>query len=109
VRQYPIIPCSLCGSQENLQRAQIKAMIREWDRQYPGRIDNMFTAMGSIVPSHMMDRNLYPFTTLQAHGRPDPLGDKAFDEDEDCGSTRPNGGSAATILLHKRLESGEEA
>jgi tRNA 2-thiocytidine biosynthesis protein TtcA len=57
----------------------------------------------------MMDRNLYPFTTLQAHGMPDPLGDKAFDEDEDCGSTRPNGGSAATILLHKRLESGEEA
>ncbi|MFM7971500.1 MAG: tRNA 2-thiocytidine(32) synthetase TtcA, partial [Betaproteobacteria bacterium] len=56
VQQYPIIPCSLCGSQENLQRAQIKSIIREWDRQHPGRIDNMFTAMGSIVPSHMMDR-----------------------------------------------------
>ncbi|MFM8343888.1 MAG: tRNA 2-thiocytidine(32) synthetase TtcA, partial [Betaproteobacteria bacterium] len=59
VQQYPIIPCSLCGSQENLQRAQIKSIIREWDRQHPGRIDNMFTAMGSIVPSHMMDRKLY--------------------------------------------------
>jgi tRNA 2-thiocytidine biosynthesis protein TtcA len=107
VRQYPIIPCSLCGSQENLQRAQIKAMIREWDRQYPGRIDNMFTAMGSIVPSHMMDRNLYPFTTLQAHGKPDPMGDKAFDEDDDCGSTKPMSGPTATIRLQP-LESGDD-
>ncbi len=107
VQQYPIIPCSLCGSQENLQRAQIKAMIREWDRQYPGRIDNMFTAMGSIVPSHMMDRNLYPFTTLQAHGKPDPMGDKAFDEDDDCGSTKPMSGPTATIRLQP-LESGED-
>ena len=106
VRQYPIIPCSLCGSQENLQRVQIKAMIREWDRQHPGRIDNMFTAMGQIVPSHMMDRNLYPFTTLQAHGKPDALGDKAFDADDDCGSTKPMGGSQATIRLQP-LESGE--
>jgi tRNA 2-thiocytidine biosynthesis protein TtcA len=106
VQQYPIIPCSLCGSQENLQRAQIKSMIREWDRQYPGRIDNMFTAMGSIVPSHMMDRNLYPFTTLKAHGQPDPLGDKAFDEDDDCGSTKPVVMPEATIRLQP-LESGE--
>jgi len=85
VKQFPIIPCSLCGSQENLQRAQIKQMIREWDRQYPGRIDNMFSAMGNIVPSHMMDRKLYPFTTLKATGVADPAGDKAFDEDDDCG------------------------
>jgi len=99
VQQYPIIPCSLCGSQENLQRAQIKSMIREWDRQHPGRIDNMFTAMGSIVPSHMMDRNLYPFTTLKAHGQPDPQGDKAFDEDDDCGSTKPAVMPEATIRL----------
>ena len=106
VQQYPIIPCSLCGSQENLQRAQIKSMIREWDRQHPGRIDNMFTAMGSIVPSHMMDRNLYPFTTLKAHGQPDPLGDKAFDEDDDCGSTKPAVMPEATIRLQP-LESGE--
>jgi tRNA 2-thiocytidine biosynthesis protein TtcA len=85
-RQFPIIPCSLCGSQENLQRVQIKQMIRDWDKKHPGRIDNMFTAMGNIVPSHMMDRNLYPFTTLQATGVADPGGDKAFDEDEDdCG------------------------
>jgi tRNA 2-thiocytidine biosynthesis protein TtcA len=88
-RQFPIIPCTLCGSQENLQRVQVKKMIREWDRQYPGRIANMFTAMGNIVPSHMMDRNLYPFTTIQATGVADAGGDKAFDDDEDDSSCAP--------------------
>jgi tRNA 2-thiocytidine biosynthesis protein TtcA len=80
-RAFPIIPCTLCGSQDGLQRVQIKKMIHAWERQYPGRIDNMFTAMGRIVPSHMMDRNLYPFTTLKASGQPDAQGDIAFDEE----------------------------
>jgi tRNA 2-thiocytidine biosynthesis protein TtcA len=88
-REFPIIPCTLCGSQDNLQRVQIKQMIRDWDRQYPGRIENMFTAMANIVPSHMMDRTLYPFTTIRASGRPEPGGDIAFDEDEQCGTPRP--------------------
>jgi tRNA 2-thiocytidine biosynthesis protein TtcA len=83
-RAFPIIPCTLCGSQDNLQRVQVKKMIREWDRQYPGRIENMLTAMGQVVPSHLMDRNLYPFTTLQARGVADPDGDKAFDDDDPC-------------------------
>ena len=74
-RQYPIIPCTLCGSQDNLQRAQIKQMLREWDKRFPGRVDNMFSAMGNIVPSHMMDRNLYPFAPLQNTGVADPSGD----------------------------------
>jgi tRNA 2-thiocytidine biosynthesis protein TtcA len=82
-RRFPIIPCSLCGSQANLQRAQIKKMLRDWDRAYPGRIDNMFSAMGRITPSHLMDRNLYPFATLEPTGAADPNGDKAFDEG-DC-------------------------
>ena len=88
LRDYPIIPCTLCGSQEGLQRAQIKAMLRDWERQYPGRSDNMLHAMGSLTPSHLLDRNLYPFATLQATGVADPQGDKAFDEDdsEACGS-----------------------
>jgi tRNA 2-thiocytidine biosynthesis protein TtcA len=83
-RQFPIIPCTLCGSQDNLQRVQVKKMIHEWERQYPGRIDNMFTAMGNITPSHMMDRNLFPFATLQATGVPDAGGDKAFDDDDEA-------------------------
>jgi tRNA 2-thiocytidine biosynthesis protein TtcA len=83
-RRFPIIPCTLCGSQDNLQRAQIKQMLREWECRHPGRIDNMAASMGRITPSHLMDRNLYPFTTLEAKGLPDPLGDKAFDDDEDA-------------------------
>jgi tRNA 2-thiocytidine biosynthesis protein TtcA len=83
-RQYPIIPCTLCGSNEGAQRQQIKAMLRDWDKRFPGRIDNMFTALGNIVPSHLMDRNLYPFQTIKATGVPDAGGDVAFDEEEVC-------------------------
>jgi tRNA 2-thiocytidine biosynthesis protein TtcA len=86
-RQFPIIPCTLCGSQDNLQRVQIKAMIRDWDRQYPGRVENMFTAMANISPSHLMDRNLFPFTTIKPTGRPDAAGDKAFDDDDEACAT----------------------
>ena len=89
-RAFPIIPCTLCGSQENLQRVQTRQMLRDWDRKYPGRVDNMFNAMANIVPSHLMDRNLYPFTTLQATGIADPAGDRAFDDDEgDCATPGP--------------------
>ena len=91
-REFPIIPCTLCGSQDNLQRVQVKKMIHEWERQYPGRIDSMFSAMGKIVPSHMMDRKLYPFETLQATGMADSQGDRAFDEDEDEACAPPAAG-----------------
>jgi tRNA 2-thiocytidine biosynthesis protein TtcA len=85
-RRFPIIPCTLCGSQEQLQRVQTRTMLRDWDRRFPGRIDNLFNAMGRIVPSHLMDRNLYPFTTLAASGVADPAGDRAFyDDDDACG------------------------
>ena len=89
-RQFPIIPCNLCGSQENLQRAAIKAMLQDWERKTPGRIDNMFRAMGNIVPSHMMDKALYPFTSIKATGEAFEGGDIAFDEDEGCGPTPEN-------------------
>ena len=95
-RQFPIIPCTLCGSQENLQRVQIKQMLRDWDRRFPGRVDNMFSAMGNIVPSHLMDRNLYPFTTLQTSGVVNPQGDRAFDDEDDCGPP-----ATATIELRR--------
>jgi tRNA 2-thiocytidine biosynthesis protein TtcA len=83
-RAFPIIPCTLCGSQDKLQRVQIKEMLRDWDKRFPGRIDNLFTAMGNITLSHMMDRNLYPFTTLKTTGVPDAGGDVAFDDEEIC-------------------------
>lgn len=79
IQQFPIIPCSLCGSQENLQRQQIKQMLQEWDKKHPGRIYNMFNALSHVVPSHLMDKNLYPFETIHATGVADPQGDMAFD------------------------------
>ena len=81
-RRFPIIPCNLCGSQSHLQRVQVKKMIHDWEREYPGRIDNLLHAMGHVTPSHLMDRRLYPFATLRPTGRVDPEGDKAFDEDD---------------------------
>ena len=81
-RDFPIIPCTLCGSQDNLQRKQVGTMLREWERKHPGRLDNMARALGNVVPSHLQDRNLYPFEGLQATGVPDAAGDKAFDPDE---------------------------
>ncbi|MFG6442782.1 tRNA 2-thiocytidine(32) synthetase TtcA [Roseateles sp. LKC17W] len=88
-REFPIIPCNLCGSQENLQRVQVKAMINEWEKRYPGRIDNIFTAMTNIVPSHMMDKKLFPFETIKATGVADAGGDIAFDDDESCATPAP--------------------
>jgi tRNA 2-thiocytidine biosynthesis protein TtcA len=93
-RQFPIIPCTLCGSQENLQRKQIAAMLRDWEQRFPGRVENMATALGNVVPSHLQDRNLYPFSTLQAKGVADPAGDRAFDEEDLC--TAPANGTGDT-------------
>ncbi len=64
IKQFPIIPCNLCGSQENLQRQNIKAMLQEWERQQPSRIENIFTAMQNIAPSQMADGQLFNFTDL---------------------------------------------
>jgi tRNA 2-thiocytidine biosynthesis protein TtcA len=89
-RRFPIIPCTLCGSQANLQRAQVRQMLREWERRHPGRIENMFHALAHVVPSHLLDRNLHPFATLQPSGVAEPDGDKAFDEDDDAGCGAPS-------------------
>ena len=81
-REFPIIPCSLCGSQENLQRKQIGNMLREWEKQYPGRTETMFTALQNVVPSHLMDHKRHDFKNIQVTGVPDADGDKVFDEEE---------------------------
>ena len=80
-RAFPIIPCNLCGSQENLQRQVVGDMLRDWQKKHPGRIENMFAALQNVVPSHLMDATLHDFKQLQATGVPDEGGDKAFDED----------------------------
>ena len=97
-RQFPIIPCTLCGSQNDLQRVQVKKMILEWERQYPGRIDNMLTAMSKVVPSHLMDPKLFAFAGLRTTGQPTADGDIAFD-DEPCvtGNVGSPGSVASTL------------
>lgn len=67
-REFPIIPCSLCGSQENLQRRQVKAMLREWDEKFPGRVENIGRALGNVCASHLADRELFDFLHLGRNG-----------------------------------------
>lgn len=62
---YPIIPCNLCGSQENLQRQAIKAMCRDWERQFPGRIENIFRALSKVSPSQLADPSIFDFKALR--------------------------------------------
>ncbi|HEU4621944.1 MAG TPA: tRNA 2-thiocytidine(32) synthetase TtcA [Burkholderiaceae bacterium] len=83
-RGFPIIPCDLCGSQENLQRQQIKAMLHDWEKRFPGRVENCFAALANVVPSHLMDRARFDFQHLEATGLPDANGDIAFDDAEPC-------------------------
>jgi tRNA 2-thiocytidine biosynthesis protein TtcA len=81
IREFPVIPCNLCGSQPNLQRQQIAAMLRDWDKRFPGRIETMFRGLSNVVPSHLMDARLYDFAGLKPTGKPEPDGDTAFDEE----------------------------
>ncbi|MFO7788621.1 MAG: tRNA 2-thiocytidine(32) synthetase TtcA [Halospina sp.] len=62
LREYPIIPCNLCGSQENLQREMVKDMLNDWDHRFPGRIENMFRALQNVAPSHLADPQLFDFS-----------------------------------------------
>ena len=64
LRKFPIIPCQLCGSQDNLQRVEIKQMLQAWEKEYPGRIDNLLHSLKNIVPSHLADTDLFDFTTV---------------------------------------------
>jgi tRNA 2-thiocytidine biosynthesis protein TtcA len=80
-RKFPIIPCDLCGSQENLQRKQVKAMLREWEKKHPGRVISIFSALTRITPSHLMDRTLFDFANLVADGTAHPDGDLALDSE----------------------------
>src|SRR5690606_26256548 len=102
LKQFPIIPCDLCGSQENLQRKQIKAMLREWEKKHPGRVENTFAALSTVVPSHLMDRSLFNFSNLKATGQATQNGDIAFDE-EPCSTNTISG----IIPLQRQLDEDE--
>ncbi|RLA03301.1 MAG: tRNA 2-thiocytidine(32) synthetase TtcA [Gammaproteobacteria bacterium] len=66
-RDYPVIPCNLCGSQENMQRQAIKKMLTDWQGQFPGRIENIFGSIKNVAPSHLADRKLYDFIDFSGH------------------------------------------
>ena len=87
--QFPIIPCDLCGSQPNLQRAAMKKMLQEWERAFPGRVENLFRSLHHIVPTHLMDQTLFDFQGLTLNSDLTRLtdsfeGDRAIDEGEDA-------------------------
>ena len=65
LKQFPIIPCDLCGSQDGLQRQVIKRMLAEWEREHPGRVDTIFAAIGNVAPSQLADTDLFDFASLQ--------------------------------------------
>src|SRR4029077_11419862 len=77
---FPIIPCNLCGEQENLQRRQVTAMLREWEKRHPGRVETIFNALGNVVTTHLLDRTLRDFAAIRATGSPVPDGDLACDD-----------------------------
>ena len=95
---FPIIPCNLCGSQPNLQRAAMKEMLREWEKKHPGRVENLFRSMHHIVPSHLMDGEAFDFKNLEISTELSGIaarsaGDKAIDETQidelACGTVLP--------------------
>lgn len=65
IKEYPIIPCNLCGSQENLQRQVVKEMLQKWEKEFPGRTETMFSALQNVVPSHLADTELFDFRGLK--------------------------------------------
>jgi len=85
LKDFPIIPCNLCGSQENLQRQVIKEMLQTWELKYPGRIETIFKAIQSVRPSQLADRDLFDFNSLSnsVHGSKDQLAKKADNGDSD--------------------------
>jgi tRNA 2-thiocytidine biosynthesis protein TtcA len=91
-RQFPIIPCNLCGSQDNLKRKEVKRMLLEWERRYPGRVENTFNALARITPSHLMDSTLFNFSGLRATGEPTADGDIAFDAEPCESDSEPTAG-----------------
>ena len=84
LRQFPIIPCNLCGSQANLKRMEVKALLREWERKHPGRVETMLTSIQNARPSHLLDRNLFNFSAVAAMGVASADDDKTIDNIEFC-------------------------
>ena len=99
LKQFPIVPCDLCGSQETLQRKQMKDMLGQWEKQFPGRIESLMRSLTDIRPSHLMDRTRYDFLGLKPSGQPDADGDLVFDPE-----TLPRSASSVTFGVGRSVE-----
>ncbi len=82
LRQFPIIPCNLCGSQDNLQRQAVKGMLQEWNRKFPGRLETMFASLQRTSPSHLLDPKHFDFIGLKTQPEQYQDGDIAFDAED---------------------------
>jgi tRNA 2-thiocytidine biosynthesis protein TtcA len=82
LKSFPIIPCNLCGSQENLQRKQVKAMLSKWEQQFPGRLQSIFSALSNVTPSHLLDSQLFPFHDLKSISENDLVAKETLFDDE---------------------------
>jgi tRNA 2-thiocytidine biosynthesis protein TtcA len=82
-RAFPIIPCNLCGGQENLKRQETKLLMREWEKRHPGRVDNIFAALSRVVPSHLMDASKFDFAGLTVANFGDQVGTQGGDVEGD--------------------------
>ncbi len=98
-KQFPIIPCNLCGTQPNMQRQNIKAMLQQWHENHPGRIESMFTAMQNVVPSHLCDSALFDFANINDKSGIIDGGDKAFDQE----GVSNHSASETTDVIDKKL------
>ncbi len=104
VRGFPIIPCDLCGSQDNLQRKQLKAMLLDWEKHFPGRIENIFNSLQRVNPSHLLDRSLFDFAGVAATGVASADGDKAFDQDEEFSTFATMATVPVTVLSTRNAQ-----
>ena len=82
LRAFPIIPCNLCGSQNNLQRQVVKNMLQDWDRKFPGRLETMFASLQRTSPSHLLDARQFDFANLKTQTEVFKDGDIAFDDED---------------------------
>lgn len=104
LKAFPIIPCNLCGSQPNLQRQNIKSMLNQWDEQFPGRIESIFTAMKNIVPSHMCDGELFDFKNITTDSAVINGGDIAFDKESFSTPTSETQASESKAFHAEKLD-----
>jgi tRNA 2-thiocytidine biosynthesis protein TtcA len=100
LQNFPIIPCNLCGSQPNLQRQLTKEMLNDWEINYPGRLETMFTAMQNVVPSHLADTQLFDFKTITKESGVINGGDIAFDKESFVTPETPRDSSQNEFYKH---------